>query len=72
MPGTVVRQANVLRTDLPALTQRYRLIQHVLQLAHIARPVIAAQAGQRRFAESGQRAADLPTGLIKKVRGQRR
>src|SRR5690606_4257423 len=69
--GAVIRQADVLRLDHPAFAQRYRLEQRVLQLPHIARPVVAGQPFQRRRGQARQGTADLPAGLVEKVQCQR-
>jgi len=61
----------VLRLDDAALAQRNRLEQGVLQLPHVARPVIAGQALQRLRRERRQRTADLPAGLVDEVQRQR-
>src|SRR3989344_4838442 len=68
----IVRQTNVFSLDRPALTQRNRLEQDVFQLPYIARPVVMAESLHGRRSQFGQRAADLPAGLIEEVFHQRR
>src|SRR3990167_315818 len=68
----VVRQADMFELDHAAVAQRYGLEQHVLQLAHIARPVVVTEVIQNVRGQLGQRAADLPAGLVEKMLHQRR
>src|SRR5690606_31353398 len=67
---TVVRQAYVLGLHRAAVAQRNRLEQHVLQLPHVARPMIAGHALEGLWRQLRQRTADLPAGRVEKVLDQ--
>ncbi|MNP35512.1 hypothetical protein D3C76_1288470 [compost metagenome] len=61
----------MLGLDRAAVAQGNRLEQHVFQLPHVARPVVMTEPIHGRRRELGQRATDLPAGLVEKVLHQR-